>query len=162
MGGSSSTKADILQELDSLRHSDRMKKAAMYGKENADSEGFLPLVDEFLAGNTYERSLALAACIHARKDEKILECLRSNSSFIRKYACNVSKFLSEESLEAVVLESPPATRKLLIQGIVKRNQTNLAEKLLPVLRENFGPRIACALLPACSEATVAKVLAEDS
>ena len=155
-------KEDLLSQLDSLRHSERMKATGLFGKNNADSPDFLPLVDEFLAGNVYEQSLALAACIHARKDEKILQCLRGNSTLIRKYACNSASYLSDESIEALVLESPPATRKQLIQGIVRRGQTELAEKLLPQLRANFGPKIACMLIPVCTEVTIAKVLAEDS
>jgi len=157
------TKNQLLQELDAISHAGRVRRMALLGRDAAGTKQLNNLLDELQGGDTYEQMLGLFASIAARDGNRVLTILQSESVLLRNYAAPACWAVTDdEALAAVVLKAAPDTRKRLIKAIAKQRRTALAEKLFPEIRAKFGADLAVLLLSACTSATVARALAEDS
>ncbi len=156
-------KQHLLTELDNVGHSERVRRMALLGRDAAGTAELNELLNELQRGDTYEQMLCLFAGIAARDDSRILTALQSDSVLLRKYAAAACWAVTDDNaLAAVILKAAPETRQRLMRKIAKKRRTALAEQLFPQIRANFGVELAVLLLPACTPATVERVLAEDN
>ncbi|MEN8217111.1 MAG: HEAT repeat domain-containing protein [Pseudomonadota bacterium] len=155
------SKQHLLTEV--VGHAERVRRVALLGRDAAGTVELNNLLEQLQRGDSYEQMLCLFASIAARDSTRILTALQSDSVLLRNYAAAACWAVpDDEALAAVVLKVAPDTRQRLIKAIAQQRRTELAERLLPQIRANFGNKLAILLLPACTPATLDQVLAEDS
>ncbi|MGI5181183.1 hypothetical protein ACQEVZ_33255 [Dactylosporangium sp. CA-152071] len=113
------------------------------------------------AGERHEREVALFMALVGRDRRAVLAALTDEDPHIRRSALLAwagSAETAPEPVARVVADAPADTRVRLYRRIRVRGRTDLAEALVDPVRARFGDAEAAALLPACGEATVARLL----
>lgn len=152
------TKDRILQQLDSLGYSDRMKKMARLGLDHPVPEEYAVLLIELLdSGTAYEAHLALTGAGAVRDAQAVKHALKHCKARVRGRAAWMLAELITDSgypVEAEIVSMSHQERQLLLRSIVKHNRQDWAERLLQIVLERWGAKEAAILLPMCSEETV--------
>jgi len=154
------TVSTLLHELDRLPYGARTARVAGLGRAFAGDSRLAALLDELLAGDVYLQSLAVAIARAAGDRERMLRAARSSSLSVRRFAFANADPLPDDAIEALVLEAPAAERRLLVRGAITRRGAALADRLVEPVRNAHGAAEAARLLPACSAATVVRLLPE--
>ncbi|WP_224365952.1 hypothetical protein [Hyalangium versicolor] len=156
------TREALLKQLDSLPYGARMAQAAAVGRQARGTAPLTQLMDELLAGEAYEASIALQMA-RATKDEAVLlRGLSHPSLMIRTLAASLAGpcIQDDASLERVLPELAPALRRRVLKGLALARRSALATRLLPQILAKHGAGEAVLLLPALDEASVRRLLPE--
>ncbi|XXF79467.1 hypothetical protein P2318_06860 [Myxococcaceae bacterium GXIMD 01537] len=155
-------RAALLAELDSLSHGARMARAALLGREGRGTPELLALMEELLAGDTYEANLALTLAQAARAEHVLLRALSHPSRRIRARAASLAGQYVQDSaaLERAVLELSPEDRHLLLRSVLRTRRSALAARLFPKVHTRHGAREAVRLLAVLDDASVRHLLPE--
>jgi hypothetical protein len=156
------TRQALLQQLDPLPHEVRMARVAKLGRETQGTAPLTRLMDELLAGDAYEASLALQMARAARDEAPLLRALTHASLGIRTLAASLAGpcIQDDASLERVLPELAPAMRRRVLKGLALSRRTALAARLLPQILARHGSAEASLLFPALDEASVRRLLPE--
>ncbi|MET7423108.1 hypothetical protein [Dactylosporangium sp. NPDC005555] len=112
-------------------------------------------------GDRQARETALFMALVGRDRQGVLAALTDDDPRIRLGALLAWAGAAETPAEPVarlVADAPSDTRARLYRRIRVCRRTDLAEALIDPVRARFGDAEAAALLPACGEATVARLL----
>ncbi|MCX4631653.1 hypothetical protein [Streptomyces sp. NBC_01443] len=150
----------LLAELDPLPYADRLRLVATTARDLAPS-GELPGVLADLAGRgRYERRLAALAALAGRQTEYLAQQLADPDPVIRSFAVRAVRTLPvpDEAIEAAYDDASAEIRRDLARAVLWGSRRALAERLVPVLRAEWGDGEAAVLLPACGPEFVSRLL----
>lgn len=152
----------LLEQLAPLSHGARMARVAMLGKGARGTAPLTRLMDELLAGDAYEASLALQMARAARDEAPLLRALTHPSLGIRALAASLAGpcLRDDASLERVLPELAPAVRRRVLKGVALSRRSALAARLLPRILARHGSAEATLLFPALDDASVRRLLPE--
>ncbi|MFE2291838.1 hypothetical protein [Streptomyces sp. NPDC059452] len=152
--------AALLDALDPLPHPRRMRELAVRTARLAAQGVLRPVLDELGDGDPYERRTAVVAAAVGRDTEWIGAHIADEDSVVRSHALRAARSLGvpDHVYEEAFADAPAAVRRQLVRAIVLDRRTELADRLIPVLRTTWGDTEAARLLPGCSAATVRELL----
>lgn len=154
-------KERLLQELDQLGYSDRVKRVTALGRQHLGAPEYSRLLAALLEGGVYEARLALMGAIATLDVPVILAGLKHLKASIRNTAAGLAaKVASVEEIEHELPGLAPDCRRKLLRTIALMNRQELAERLLPAVQSRWGADEAAIVLQACSETTVRTRLTE--
>lgn len=155
----------LLEELDLLGYSKRMKEVALLGrqswKRNQKEEYAGLLVALLESGTAYEAHLALTGAAVTGDSQAVMLALKHAKSGVRKRAAALLTVVVTDStynIEAEIITFSLECRDQLLDGIVKNNRQDWAERLLELVLSRWGAKEAGKLLSICSEETVSNRL----
>lgn len=154
------TSNELLRQIDPLSVPERNKLVARTALAERGTPGFDRLLADLAAGGDFGTQLALTMAIVARTPELVLAQLESPNPRLagRAWVAAVrGHWLTAEHVGSL-LRRPRDTRLRVYRELRRRTDPELADRLLPPVRETFGDREAGRLLPACGPATVAAEL----
>ncbi|MFF3862697.1 hypothetical protein [Streptomyces sp. NPDC002209] len=152
----------LLAALDPLPHADRLRLLATTARDLARS-GELPGVLDGLAGRgRYERRLAALAALAGRQTEYLAQRLADPDPTVRSFAHRAVRTLPvpDEAIEAAYEDASAEIRRQLTRAVLRGSRRELAQRLTPVLRAQWGDGEAACLLPACGPEFVSALLPE--
>lgn len=155
--------ARLLHQIDRLPHPERQRLLAGTARRLAGTEDLSVLLDELMAQDAFGRRLALHIAVVARDAPCVERLLDAPEPAVRARAITaaVSLGLAPRLVLARVPDMPAAHRTVLYRALRGRSSgevAELAELLVPLVRERFGDREAAALLPVLDHARVAALL----
>jgi hypothetical protein len=155
-------RAALLEQLDPLSHGARQEHVAVLGRDARGDAALTRLMEELIAGDTYEASLALQLARASRDEAPMLRALTHPSRTIQALAASLAGtcILDDASLESVLPRLAPAVRRRVLKGIALAHRTALATRLFPRILARHGSPEAILLLPALDEASVRRLLPE--
>jgi hypothetical protein len=156
------TRAALLEQLDSLNYAARMAHLGRLGEAAHGSAALTALMDELLAGDSYEAGLALQLARAARAEAPLLRALTHPSRMIRMLSASLAGpcIRDDAALERAVPGLSPAARRRVLKGVTLARRSALAERLVPQVLAQGGSAEAVLLLPALDEASVRRLLPE--
>jgi hypothetical protein len=116
---------------------------------------------ELRAGDRHAREAALFMALVGQDRSAVLAALGDEDPDIRRSALLAwvgSAQTPPEPVARLVADAPADTRSRLYRRIRVCRRTDVAEALIDPVRARFGDGEAAALLPACGDATVARLL----
>jgi hypothetical protein len=147
--------AELLASLDPLSYSERMAGIARWARTTADRA---PVYADLRAAGPYERSLALTAAVSAGDADEVLAALDDPQPALRATAIEAAVrhgWLTEPDPDL-----PAVHRRLVFRTLRAVHRPDVADALLPRIRERQGDTEAAALLPACGAGLVRRLLPE--
>ncbi|WP_366290893.1 HEAT repeat domain-containing protein [Paenibacillus sp. AN1007] len=148
----------VLQQLDSLGYSNRMKEIARLGRNHPAPENYAALLIELLDGGTaYEAHLALTGAGAVQNAQVVIHALKHPKAGVRGRAAGMLADVVTDpgyAIESEIVSMSYHCRHLLLRSIVKYNRQNWAERLLPIVLQRWGAKEAVLLLYICGEETV--------
>ncbi|MFG2821348.1 hypothetical protein ACGFX4_18210 [Kitasatospora sp. NPDC048365] len=149
----------LLADVDPLSHPLRLRTVARTAAA-LDPGARAPLLAELAAHGPYGRRLAALAAFAGRDTAWLTEHLTDPDRVVRRYAHRAIRALPvpDEAVARAVLTAGPAIRDELVRTVLRARRAELAERLLPALRERWGAAAAAPLLPLCPPAVVAREL----
>ena len=154
-------KKKLLEELDGLGYSARMKHVAQLGRESTDAAAYSRLLSELLEDGAYEGHLALTGAEATANAAVILEAIRHRAAGVRRRAAGLlAHAASGEEIEGILEQLSRESRRHFLHNLSLGSRQELAERLLPHVNTRWGAKEAAILLPACSKGTVSRWLAE--
>src|SRR5688572_14130193 len=107
------TRAALLEQLDSLNHGARMAHLGRLGKGARGSAALTALMDELLAGDSYDAGLALQLARAAQAEAPLLRALTHPSRMIRMLSAALAGpcIRDDAALERAVANLAPAARR---------------------------------------------------
>lgn len=152
----------LLQTINGLSFGDRQRLLAEYARRLAGSAELAGVLDDLHGQGEFARQIAVQLAGIAGEPEYVERCVSGVETSVLRQALNVAIRLSVPVavLAARLPTLPSAVRIGLYQQIRRRGATELAETLLPLVRDRFGDQEAALLLPVCTPETVAAVLPE--
>lgn len=112
-------------------------------------------------GDRHDREVALFMAVVGRDRDGILAAFTGTDPGLAlraKLAWVAAAGSAPEPVTRLVADAPADTRARLYRRIRASRRTDLAEALVGPVRARFGDAEAAALLPACGEATVTRLL----
>ncbi|MFI6143982.1 hypothetical protein [Streptomyces sp. NPDC051109] len=152
----------LLADLDPLPYADRMRLLATTARDLALT-GELPGVLAELAGRgRYERRLAALAALAGRQTGYLAQRLADPDPVVRSFAHRAVRTLPvpDEAIEAAYDDASAEIRRELSRAVFRGSRRALAQRLVPVLRAQWGDGEAASLLPACGPEFVSALLPE--
>ena len=154
-------KKKLLEELDGLGYSARMKYVAQLGRESTDAAAYSRLLAELLEEGAYEAHLALTGAEATANAAVILEAVRHRAAGVRKRAAGLlAQAASAEEIEGILEQLSQESRRHLLHNLSLGSRHELAERLLLQVNTRWGAKEAAILLPACGRETVSRWLPE--
>ncbi|MFI5671666.1 hypothetical protein [Streptomyces sp. NPDC051704] len=155
----------LLARLDPLPHAARLRLLAGTARDLARSGELGPVLDgpDGLAGRgRHERRLAALAALAGRQTEYLSRRLADPDPVVRSYAHRAVRTLPvpDEAIEAAYDDASAAIRAELTHAVFRGSRRALAQRLLPLVRAEWGDREAAALLPVCGPESVSRLLPE--
>ncbi|MYS22482.1 MULTISPECIES: hypothetical protein [unclassified Streptomyces] len=155
---------DLFTTLDPLAYPARMRALATWTRNQvADRDGagdIRPLLDELDTRGPFGRRLAVVAAVIAG-DTGFLEArLADPDATVRGHALKSTLHLpiSDAALERAMDDAPEAVRRQIATVVVAGGRTDLAERLIVPVREQWGDAEAARLLPGCGAEAVERLL----
>lgn len=142
--------AALLADVDGLPYGERM---ALFARR-ARSDDLTPLLAELGTGDRFERATALFLAVVAGDREQLRRGLDDADAGLRATA--LAALLRVDV--APLLHGLPAVTRAAVYRALRR--IGVADGLVEEIRTAFGDREAARLLPACSGATVVRLLPE--
>lgn len=153
-------KKKLLEELDGLGYSARMRRVAQRGREHTDAAGFSLLLSSLLADGAYEAHLALTGAEATGNAAVMLEAVHHRAAGVRKRAAGLlAEAASAEEIEGILEHLSQECRRHFLHCLSLGSRQELAERLLPQVNTRWGAKEAAILLPACGRETVRQWLA---
>jgi uncharacterized membrane protein YgcG len=143
---------DLLTSLDPLPYGARMRRLAAWALAAADRA---EVGADLRGGDDYERHLALIAALVARDTAGILAATRDPAPAVRGPALVAA--LRAGLLDTVV-DLSAADRRRVFRTLRAYRLATTADALIAEVRPYWGDREAAAVLPACTAATVRRLL----
>ncbi|WP_052388282.1 pentapeptide repeat-containing protein [Dactylosporangium aurantiacum] len=112
-------------------------------------------------GDRHDREVALFMAVVGRDEAGILAACNAADPPVAlraRLAWVAAAGTAPEPVTRLVADAPADTRARLYRRIRARRRTDFAEALIDPVRARFGDAEAAALLPACGEATVTRLL----
>jgi len=157
-------KERLLIELDSLGYSDRMKRMALLGREFTRDANYSALLVSLLeSGTAYEAHLALTGAGVVKDARAVLLALKHSKAGVRGRAAGLLPEVVTDpdfSIESEIVLMSFHCRHQLLRSIVSTYCQDWAERLLPLVLDQWGAQEASLLLAVCSEETVSSRLPE--
>ncbi|WP_415949030.1 hypothetical protein [Streptomyces sp. KLOTTS4A1] len=151
-----STADELLADLEPLPHTQRPRQLALTARSLAESGELPDLLAELDARGPYERRLAALAALSGRQAGFLAARLSDPDRVVRGYALAAARtFLPDAAIEAAYADASEALRRDLGRIVAGKRRTELAERLLVRLHEQWGDTEAARLLAACSAGFVA-------
>ncbi|WP_257449456.1 hypothetical protein [Archangium lipolyticum] len=156
------TRAALLEELDSRGYRARFERVATIGREARGLQSLSALMDELVAGEAYEATLALVMARAARNEAVLLRGLTHPSRAVRGRAAAFAGqgIRDDTALERILPELSALSRRRVLKGVALARRKRLAARLLPVVRANHGDGEAALLLPALDTEDMRRFLPE--
>jgi hypothetical protein len=152
----------LLKELDRLPYKVAIRRAVALARQSAGSPKLGELMDS-LVESCYEWLLRLAMAEAVGDTERILLGFAHSQLGVRRAAvgkaCSLKSLDADRLLQEIELLDQNS-RRLLFRKIRRKNRTDLAQPMLPVALERFGPSEAALLLPAAGAEAVREQLPE--
>ncbi|MFJ3231057.1 hypothetical protein [Streptomyces sp. NPDC086787] len=155
-----STAEHLLSALEPLAFPERLTLTARTARALADDGRLAPLLADLDAGGTYERRLGALAALAGGDTGFLTERLADPDRVVAGYALRAARpaAVPDATVEAAYEDAPAALRGNLARLLLSGGRTELAERLVVRLRDQWGDAEAARLLPACSTAFVAREL----
>lgn len=152
----------LLAELDSLSYGARMARLGTLGWKGRGTEALTRLVDELLAGDAYEASLAVELARSAGAEAPLLRALTHPSLLVRTRAAKLAgaAIRDDAALERVLPTLSPDVRQRVLKSVVRARRGALAARLFPQVLARHGGREAALLLSVLDEDAVRRLLPE--
>ncbi|MGO4531786.1 HEAT repeat domain-containing protein [Paenibacillus sp. 2TAF8] len=153
-------KKRVLEELDSLGYSNRMKEIARLGRNHlaVAPKDYAALLLELLdSGTSYEAQLALTGAGAVQDAQAVIYALNHPKAGVRgRAAWLLAEVVTDPGydIESEIVSMSHHCRQLLLRSIVKYTRQDWAERLFPIVLERWGADEAALLLSMCGEATV--------
>ncbi|MER7465827.1 hypothetical protein [Streptomyces sp. NPDC097981] len=150
----------LLADLDPLPHADRLRLLATTARDLARTGELPGLLAELAGRGRYERRLAAVAALAGRQPEFLARRLADPDPVVRAFAHRAARTLPvpDEAIEAAYEDASAEIRLELTRTVLRGSRRALAERLIPVLRAQWGDGEAAALLPACGPEFVSRQL----
>ncbi|MFI0352106.1 hypothetical protein [Actinomadura sp. 9N407] len=150
----------LLAGVEPLPYPHRMRELALHARRMAGTPELNALLAELSTRDHYERRTALHLAMAAREMGHITAVLRGPDMELRRAALRAVRTLPvpDEAAAAVLDDAPAVLRRAFYRTLLHAGRRELADRLLPLVRERWGDREAAKLLPACGEATVREAL----
>lgn len=159
--GNLPVKKKLLESLDELGYSARMRTVAQLGRTTADAAAYSRLLTELLEEGAYEAHLALTGAEAVGNAAVLLEAVRHKAAGVRKRAAGLlAGLVSYEAAEGLLEQLSQEARRHFLRQLSLGRRQDLAERLLPYVNTRWGSYEAAMLLPACGRETVSRRLAE--
>ncbi|MFC5034286.1 hypothetical protein ACQFX6_39400 [Streptomyces sp. DSM 41987] len=149
----------LLAAVEPLPHSLRLRQVARTCAALASSD-LLALLAELDGRGLYERRLAALAALAGRQARHLIDRINDPDPVVRRYAHRAIGELPfpADDIEFTMLTAPKAVRDELARAILRAGRTDVAERLVPVIRRRWGAAEAARLLPVCSAEVVSAEL----
>lgn len=139
----------LLKELESLTHSQRMARMVEIGRQSLQNEPLRALLAELEEGNGYQCRLALQACYGSRNSAPVLRLLNDSSRLVRGLSLHLAPFVcSDEQLLDLLHSAQARLRRVLFRDLSKRRRTPVIDRYLEELAaqndKDLSPLIAFA------------------
>lgn len=159
---------ELLAALDPLPYGERARELAAWvrrrqpGADPARIGDLRSLLAELDSRGGYGRGLAGVAAVVGRDVGFLEGRLTDPDAGVRRHALKAARRLpvSDAALERAMHDAPAVTRRQLATVVVAGGRTELAERLLPAVRELWDDEEAARLLPGCAPDTVERLLPE--
>ncbi len=154
-------KRKLLEELDGLGYSARMRHVAQLGRESTDAAAYSRLLSALLEDGAYEAHLALTGAEATANAAVMLEAVRHRAAGVRKRAAGLlAQAAPAEEIEGNLEQLSQESRRHFLHNLSLGSRQELAERLLPQVNTRWGAKEAAILLPACGRETVSQWLPE--
>ncbi|KOU61896.1 hypothetical protein ADK55_09200, partial [Streptomyces sp. WM4235] len=157
-----STAGDLLAVLENLPHAARLRTTAVTAHRLAARGELRPLLTDLDALGPYERRLAALAALTGEDLGHLADRLGDPDPVVRRYALRGARRLPapDAAVEAAYDDAPAVVRADLARLLRDGRRPELAERLVPRVRTEYGDRDAARLLPGCSTEFTARLLPE--
>jgi hypothetical protein len=153
----------LLAEADPLPYPRRMALFAIHARRHA-AAGTLPaLVAGLLSGDSYRREVGLFLAVVGGDMASVQALVAAPEWLLRYRALAAWLRTGQVPMDAIVgllHDAPAQTRGQVYRLLRTAGDAGLADALIDRVRDRFGDQEAARLLPACSTATVARLLPE--
>ena len=152
----------LLNSFDQISFPQRQRLLAETARALIGSAELAALLDDLDGRGEFAQRTALQLAQIAGDRAYVTRCLAAERSSVAAQALSVAVKLglpAEVFLERLS-HLPLILRQLLYRSVRQRRLVQLADQLLPSVRERYGDTEAAALLPACSTTLAAAVLPE--
>jgi hypothetical protein len=146
--------AALLADLDRLPYGERM--AVLAGRAHS---GDLAAMPELAAGDRFARATALFLAVVAGDRDGLRRALADPDAGLRATALiELLRLGAAPPLGPLLRDAPAVTRDAAYRALRRVGPAEIADGLVEEVRAVFGDREAARLLPACSAATVTRLL----
>ncbi|MGW4646837.1 hypothetical protein [Kitasatospora sp. NPDC004289] len=120
------------------------------------------LIDRLDSRGPYERRLAALAALATRRGDWLAGRLGDRDEGVRRYAVRAVRqgLVPDAAIESAYPVAASVERGRLAEAVLAGRRTELADRMVDRVRAQWGEDEAARLLPACSPATVARLLPE--
>ncbi|GAA3030532.1 hypothetical protein GCM10020229_47460 [Kitasatospora albolonga] len=120
------------------------------------------LIDRLDSRGPYERRLAALAALATRRGDWLAGRLGDRDEGVRRYAFRAVRqgLVPDAAIESAYPVAASVERGRLAEAVLAGRRTELADRMVDRVRAQWGEDEAARLLPACSPATVARLLPE--
>ncbi|MFD7840850.1 hypothetical protein [Streptomyces sp. NPDC059761] len=152
----------LLAELDPLPHADRLRLLATTARDLARTGELSGVLDGLAGRGRYERRLAALAALAGRQAGYLAQRMADPDPVVRSFAHRAVRTLPvpDEAIEAAYEDASTRIRRELSLAVFRGSRRELAQRLAPVLRAEWGDAEAASLLPACGPEFVSALLPE--
>lgn len=143
----------LLNELDTLTHSQRMARMVEIGREARQSEIWHQTLQQLENGDCYQRRLALQACYGSRDSAPVSRLIHDVSRLVRGLAFHLAPLtFSDDELLDLLQNSRERLRRILLIKLVKQRRAAVVDKYLAQLAQDDVSALAPLLAFASAEA----------
>ncbi|MFB4317073.1 hypothetical protein [Actinomadura sp. 21ATH] len=155
-GNPAATADALLAAVEPLPYPRRMRELALRARAMAGTPELTALLGELVAREPYERRTALHMAMAARELRHITAVLAGPDMDLRRAALRAVRTLPvpDGAAAAALEDAPSGLRRAFYRTLLHSGRRELADRLLPLVRERWGDREAARLLPACGAAAV--------
>ena len=143
----------MLQELETLTHSQRMKRMVEIGQSARENATLRALLQQLEAGDCYQRRLALQACYGSREGAPVTRLINDTSRLVRGLALHLAPLvLGDEELLHLLQNSRERVRRVLLIKVAKQRRVAVIDNYLRQLAETEISALAPLLTYASATA----------
>ncbi|MBA9004193.1 hypothetical protein [Thermomonospora cellulosilytica] len=139
-----------------------MRELALHARRLAGDGRLRDVLAELSSQGPHERMVALHMAMAGRDLDHVARVLAGPDMRLRRAALRAVRTLPvpDRAAAAVLEDAPAELRRAFYRTLLHSRRTELADRLLPEVRDRWGDPDAAALLPACSAGVVSAVLPE--
>ncbi|GIE29358.1 hypothetical protein Ait01nite_024030 [Actinoplanes italicus] len=143
----------LSEQLDALPYPKRIPALLGLLREEAEPR---TRIAELASGGPHERFLAVTAAAALGFRPVVVEALKDPDPSVRAEAAKQALRLGWTTGGELLADAPPVLRRLILRLLRKRPGSG--DAVIDLVHERYGDREAATLLPACTAATVARLL----